>query len=461
MHTSSNSLNRAWLEQFWRLAWPISLQAVLLSLLSLVDVLMVATIGDAEVAAVGYAGRAFFVAIIILNGFSTACATLSAQHWGSKNWPAIGRTVALSFYAGLLFTAIALGLMLLSPTTIMQWGSSDAQLIAIGADYIQVTALMLLFTLPVTLVESALRASGNTKLPLYISMFAVVTNIALNQILIFGLGPIPAMGVVGAGIATVVARALQLLILSVILKLQDHPLLKVSFIGFWQLHKTEWLNYAKLAVPLVINFGIWSIGVFVYATLYGQLGTNALAAMSLISPIEGIAISCFIGFSAACSIMIGNKLGVNQFTQAWKDARASLIVSPIAAMGIGVLVWLLSYPLLNLFGALESDTLNLARQLILILATTTWIRIFNMVLINGILRSGGDNGFCLMSDTFCQWGVGLMATSIAILVFDVSLLTAYCIALSEEVCKALLCFWRMNQKKWLRNLTTGSFAETN
>lgn len=461
MHASPISLNRSWLEQFWRLAWPISLQAVLLSLLGLVDVLMVATLGDAEVAAVGYAGRAFFVAIVILNGFSTACAILSAQHWGTKNWTAIGRTVALSFYAGLIFTLATLAFMVFSPSTIMQWGSNDAHLIAIGSDYIRATALMVLFTLPVIVIESALRASGNTKLPLYISVFAVVANIVLNQVLIFGFGPIPAMGIVGAGVATVIARLLQFVVLWASLWWQSHPLLKVCLIGFWQFKQAELSKYAKLAVPLVINFSIWSSGVFVFATLYGQLGTNALAAMSLISPIEGIAISCFMGFSAACSIMVGNKLGANQFNQAWVDARLALLVSPIAAIGIGVAIWLLSYPLLNLFGALESETLQLAQQLVLILAASTWLRIFNMVLINGILRSGGDNGFCLMSDTFCQWGVGLMLTSIAIFVFDVSLITAFCIALSEEVFKAMLCFWRMNQKKWLRNLTTEPLAETN
>jgi Na+-driven multidrug efflux pump len=114
-----------------------------------------------------------------------------------------------------------------------------------------------------------------------------------------------------------------------------------------------------------------------------------------------------------------------------------------------------------LFGALEAETLTLAKTMVLILAASTWLRIFNMVLINGILRSGGDNSFCLMSDTFSQWGVGLMLTTIAIMVFDVSLITAYCIALSEEVFKAMLCFWRMHQKKWLRNLTTEPMVETN
>jgi putative MATE family efflux protein len=461
MHTVPTSLNRPWLEQFWRLAWPISLQAVLLSLLALVDVLMVATLGDAEVAAVGYAGRAFFVAIIILNGFSTACAILSAQHWGNKNWQAIGRTVALSFYTGLVFTLITLAFMYSQAEVIMHWGSSDPLLISLGSDYIHATALMILFTLPVIVLESALRASGNTKLPLYISIFAVIANVALNQLLIFGFGPIPAMGIVGAGVATVIARALQISVLWLSLWWQSHPLVKACLVGFWQFKRAELVKYSKLAAPLIINFAIWSSGVFMFATLYGQLGTNALAAMSLISPIEGIAISCFIGFSSACSIMVGNKLGANNFCQAWIDARLSLLVSPIAALGIGVAIWLLSYPLLNLFGALEAETLTLAKTMVLILAASTWLRIFNMVLINGILRSGGDNSFCLMSDTFSQWGVGLMLTTIAIMVFDVSLITAYCIALSEEVFKAMLCFWRMHQKKWLRNLTTEPMVETN
>ncbi|RKF14469.1 MATE family efflux transporter [Alginatibacterium sediminis] len=453
MPTTINQSKSRWLGHFWSLAWPISLQSVLLSLLGLVDVMMVANLGEAEVAAVGYAGRSMFVAILVLAGFATAASILCAQHWGRKDWSAIGRTLGLSLALGTIANVILLSLFFTSADNIMSLASTDAQLQALGIDYIYHTAPMLLFVLPIILLEAGLRASGETRLPLYVSVIAVIANIGLNQVLIFGVdGLIEPMGIVGAGVATVIARALQLLIFVVWLAKRRHPLLKASAIGLLEMRLSEAKQLIKLATPLVVNFTVWSIGVFAFATLYGRLGTQALAAISLISPLEGMAISCFMGFSSACSILIGNKLGASEFALAWRDAKRTLLVSPIAAIVLGFAIWSLSKPLMSLFGNFEPETLELANQLVVIMAATVWLRTLNMVLINGVLRSGGDNNFCLMSDVICQWGVGLLLTSVAILVFEVSLVTAFCIALSEEVVKCGLCYWRMHQKKWLRNL---------
>jgi len=439
---------------FWQLAWPVSLQSILLSSMGFVDVLMVGQLGDTGVAAVGFAGKAHFVAIILLAGMATACSILASQYWGLRRLDAIRRVILMTCITGMVLVVPVILWLMLAGERIMRLGSDDLQVIALGAEYLLIASPMLLASLILMAFESGLRATGDTRAPLWISAFGVMLNVLFNYALVPGNWGLPALGVAGAAWATLAARTLELVVAVAYLHLRRHPVRLGGGLPLAEMSLPHWLNYWRLALPLVLNFAIWSLGVFIYAALYGGIGRDALAAIAVISPIEGMLIACFIGFSTACSIMVGNNLGAERFCQAWQLGVRFVWFSPMMALLFGAAVLLCQDGLLGWFDELTAATQDSARNLLFILSMLLWMKVLNLVVIQGILRSGGDHKFCLYLDTLTMWGLGIPLTLVAAYYWHWPIERVYLMSFVEEGTKLVLCLLRFRQRKWLQSLVS-------
>jgi len=436
-----------------KLAWPISLQSMLVTILGMTDIMMVADLGDSAVASVGIANRIQFVILIILTGLASGVGILSAQYFGAGKINRIRKVIVMTVIIAAVSLLPIVVLNFYLADNVINLVTDDSEVIRLGSEYLWITMPSLLFVAVIIIFENALRGMGQVKFPMVLSTIAIVINIMLNYWLIFGGLGVEALGVLGAAWATIIARCLHAVLLVVFLAKVKHVVFPSGIRWSMLSKRQEWSSLIALVWPMMISFGVWSLGTFVYQLIFGRMGTTELAVMSLLAPVEGLLISFFFGFSSVCSILVGQRLGRDDFNEAWLMAKNYVICAPIVTLVMAFMLIQLEVYIFKPFSALSANTLVVAHDVFILLALGTCIKVFNMTLSMGVLRAGGDNKSCMVIDFTGMWVISIPLTFLAAFYFSLPLFWVACVAYSEEICKAFMFVIRMRKRFWLRNLT--------
>ncbi len=446
-------LNKQLIKNTIKLGWPISLQNILVTLLSMIDVIMVSHLGETAVAAVGLGNRVIFVFMVIILGLGWGVGILSAQYFGARQTYKIRRSILIGCCYGILALIPIVLLSFHYSGEIIGLGSSDTEVIALGQSYLWIVTPSLFFVAIIMVFENSLRSMNLVKLPLWFSTISIILNIILNYWLINGGLGIPALGVEGAAWATTISRVFQAAILlyaihhlklAISIKKRDFKLLS---------RRKDWSKMIRLVLPMMFGFGLWSVGAFCYQLIFGRMGTQELAVISMLLPIEGMFLSLFFGIASACSINVGQHLGANKMEEAWQTAKLFSWLSPLIACLFGLIVMLSSKLLLTPYSDLNPNTLELAQQILVTMSLLAWLKVTNMTLALGVLRAGGDNKYLLMADITGMWVISLPLTWLCAFHWELSLIFVVIAAYSEEVTKGLFFVFRVKSKRWMRNLT--------
>lgn len=433
-----------------KLAFPVAIQCALVAILALADVLMVSDLGNQATAAVGIASKWIFIASILIAGMASANGILVAQYWG-KHDRVSAKTIS--------FKVTRNGITLLIPITllitvfsglIMTLQTSDGQVIELGSRYLWYSLPVLVLTHIIMISESALRSSGDTVTPLCLSTVTIVINIGLNYWLINGGLNVPAMGVAGAALATTISRLLQVVLMYYFLYWRQHWLLSTATLS--QSDKL-WSSYKHIAIPSTLSGLTWAAGVMAYQMIFGHMGTTELAVFSLIGPFESLCYALFFGLSVACSVLLGHSLGRDEFDHACTITGFFIRVVTWLGLLTGFILLLTRDSVLHGLNLATEELYPFASPALIILCGAIVFRMLNTVIINGILRSGGDNLFCLRMDFFCSWLVGVPLTAYVAFVLQWDFQYVYLMMLSEDIVKFCLCFHRYLTRRWLNNLT--------
>lgn len=436
------------------LALPVAAQMLLQSLLGMADVAMVGSLGATAVAAVGLAAKIHFLLLVMMIGLATGCSVLVAQYSGAQDNSGVRRTLGITLLVGSVVTIPVILLFAVNPEWWVSRITPDPEVAALTARYLQITAVALWFIQLITIYEASLRALGNTTLPLLAGACSVILNIVLNYVLIFGHLGFPALGVAGAAWGTLIARGIQLglVIAWVYLRRHEFALSRKQLLGYSR-DRSHLVRFVAFSLPLIANHAIWAVGNTAYHVLAGYAGTDALAVMGVMAPIESAFFALFIGVANACTVMTGRALGANQHEQAWRLHRVfdRLTIALVALLS--VTLWWAHPWLLRLFGDLEGDTAALLGQAFLIFCALVWLKVLNMLRIIGILRAGGDNRFCLITDTVVMWLFGVPIFAFAVLVAGLPFQLLYALLFLEDALKFTPVLLRIGKRRWLRNLT--------
>jgi putative MATE family efflux protein len=297
--------------------------------------------------------------------------------------------------------------------------------------------------------NQVLRARGDARTPMLISLAALATNSALNYLLIFGWLGMPRWGLAGAGIATLLARGMGVALVGWRLLSRGHPL-RVHLRDLRRFQTSRVGSLVRLAIPMALGQGAWLLGILGYTRVYAALGTRALAAASIIGQLEGICIVLSFGFGMACLTLVGQELGRKNRDGACRVAaecrRLALLVSVVtgAALALGALAVGSLYP------HLEAGTQDLAVLGLWISALMQPIKVSNMVLAIGVLRGGGDVRFVMMSEGImlvgiaCAWALGVP--------IGWGLVGVLAGKACEELLKQGLFSWRYRSKRWIHEV---------
>ncbi|ENY73567.1 MATE efflux family protein [Aeromonas diversa CDC 2478-85] len=439
------------MRRLWQLALPVSLQSMMFSLLGLIDIMMVSELGTTEVAAVGLGNRVFFFNLLVIAGLCGGVSVLAAQYFGRGELAGVRRSLALALLGSLLVTTPFALLYLLAPESVIAQATTDATLTPLAVEYLLITGGSVLCTAIVVPLESAMRAVGQAAAPTRIGLVAILANVVLNYLLIFGHGGFEAMGVAGSAWGTTLSRILQTLLLLAYVSRYQRRLLPAAADWRQALTRKEGVRFGLIALPLLLHDGIWAFGMMLYGFLYARLGVDELAIMTTLGALEGILISLFFGLAVACATLLGHRLGAEEYESAWMESRLLLLLAPVGAMLTGALVWALQAPLLSAVGNLPAGLDTMASQVLAIVCLGMLVKVFNMVGIVGVLRSGGDVNYTILIDIVGMWCIGLPLAAMAVWL-GWALPVVVALVLLEEVSKSLLVWHRIGRRRWLRNL---------
>ncbi len=435
------------------LALPVALQTLLQSMLGMADVLMVGVLGDTAIAAVGLATKIHFLLYVSMVGLSASAAVLVAQYYGANKTEEYQKVIAKALILGSWVMLPLSFLCLLTADVWMSWITADPEVSVIAAQYMKITAPILIITQIISIYESGLRSLGNTTFPLIAATIAVAINVCLNYLLIFGALGFPELGVSGAAWGTLISRSIQFTIMVVWIYRTRHHF-AISLAKFKQVFDWPQLHvFVVFALPVIGNHMLWAIGNTVYHVLTGFTGTDALAVMGVMVPIELCFLSVFLGLANASSIMIGQSLGADRLDYAWDLFHFFERLAIGLGLGMSLLLWLSIDYVVAMYANLDSSTQQLLSGVLTIFCVGIGLKILNLLRLAGILRAGGDNRFCLMLDVSVMWGIGLPIFALAVSFGNFSFLWIYSLMFLEEAIKFIPARMRIISKKWLVNLT--------
>ncbi|OAA23791.1 MATE family efflux transporter [Kosmotoga sp. DU53] len=433
------------------IALPITIQNLISMSLNLVDNLMIGQLGSAAIAAVGLVNQMNFVLILFLFGASSGTGVFISQYWGNRDLKNIGKTISTRFedYLRGLDSYFSC-LLFFFPQQIISFFSRDITVVTAGVAYSKIISFTT-FLIPFTFVMAmALRTIEKPKIPMYISFVVLAFNTVGNYLLIFGVGPFPEMGVKGAAIATLLSRLIEFFLYLYVL-LKPVTALTISRHEFLDFDTVFFRKLMVVALPVIVNELLWSVGMTTYSFIMARIGTEALTVKNIVSTLESFGFIIFGGMSAATVVMVGSELGKKNYEKAFKNAIKLLNLMVVIGVITGIGIILLSRFLIRMYNV-EEVIKSTVVMVMIIVGLAQPVKMFNGLNIVGVLRSGGDTKTAMFLELFSLWGIGIPLVALSGIVLKWPLPFVFLMMLPEELFKASLGMLRVHSRKWLRNV---------
>ena len=430
-----------------RIALPVAMQGMLNTVVNLVDTMMIGALGATAIAAVGLANKVFFVFTLLVFGIVSGSGVLAAQYWGNgdiKNIKkVVGLALSLAFAASIAFLVPAVA----CPEAVMRIFTASEDAIQVGAGYLTIVALSYPATAVSNTFVAMLRATGRVKAPVVISSCTIFINIFFNYTFIYGNFGAPAMGAAGAALATLIARLVEALSIILVVYLGKAPV-AAKFKEMFGYSREFLAQFFSTTTPVIANEFIWGLGTTLYSLAYGRMGNDAVAAITIATTIQDIVTVLFQGLSAATAVIMGNEMGAGKLKRAERYAKNFLILQFIVTILGAVFCVAIRWQIIGVYNITPEIAESVSRCII-VFALFMPFKMFNYVMVVGILRSGGDTKMCLLLDCSGVWLIGVPMAFLGGLFFKFPIDIVYAMVMLEEVYKAIFGYWRYRQKKCL------------
>lgn len=443
---TNNDFNK----QIIQLSIPIIIQNLLSAAVNSCDVIMLNYVGQSSISAVSLAANYSTILYMVYYGLGTGATLLCAQYFGRKDFKAIQIVEGIALRFALAISMIVSLVAFTMPQMMMKLFTNDPELIRIGASYLRVMGITYLCWGIVEIYLSVLRSMQRVTISMAMNMLAFVLNIILNASFIFGLFGFPKLGATGVAIATAISRFTELCGCMIISAFSKD--VKLKFRYMFVRNKVLQGDFFKLSLPALLNDISWSVGFSMYSVILGHLGSDAVAANSLVSVVRNIgSVFCF-GIASGGTIILGNIMGQGNLEKSKKMASQMLKLTAIAGALGGVIVLILT-PFVLEFASLEATAKHYLKYMLLI--NTYYIEgsAVNTALIAGVFRSGGDTRFGLICDTIDMWLYAVPLGFFAAFVLKLPVLWVYFLLCTDEFVKWPWVLHHYHKGEWAKNIT--------
>jgi putative MATE family efflux protein len=416
-----------------------------------VDVLMITRLGVNELAAVGAANRVYSVFGMLCFGLISGFSVYIAQYWGVRDIKNIRRVYGLALTSMLGVAVLFMLLAVCAGRSILHLFVKDAAVIELGCQYLNIALFSFPFIAYSFCTAFSSRSLRRLRASTLINALALGINTLLNYGLIFGNLGLPRLGVQGAAIATVIARALEfIMMLLFVYGSREHPLAgrRRELFSFGGAFARKIL---ATTLPVLGNEGFYTLGITCFNVAVSYLGTESVGVMQLSMVINDFFLAVFFGLGNAVAVITGNELGRGQTDRAYANGTAALRLALLLSVLIGGLILAASGPLVNVC-RLDPYTSAMFSQVLAVRAFFTPPRMLVYVLVVGLLRAGGDTRFCMFVDAGSVWLIGVPLSFLGALALQWQLPAVLGLLFAGDLVSLALCLRRFRSQRWINTL---------
>ena len=450
MQTSYSAGNASFSRNLLRLAVPIVLQNLVTTAVSSADVIMLGFVSQDALAAGSLASQIMFILNLVYSGISSGVIMLAAQYWGKQDTLTIERIMGIGMRISILISTVFFILAFFFPALLMRIFTNDMQLVSTGIPYLKIVSFSYLFMSISQVYLCTMRTIERVIFATAANASALLLNILLNAVFIFGLLGAPKMGIAGVALATTIARGIEFVICML-------DALKFKTIRFrpstiFERHKLLFVDFMKYSLPAFGNEVSWGLAFSMYSVIMGHLGSDIVAANAVVVVARNLGtVSCF-GIANAGAILLGKSIGAGRMETVKADASKFCKITFISGMIGGIFIFLLR-PLFMNMADLTATAQGYLNIMLFINMYYVLGQAMNTAVICGVFRSGGDSKWGFICDTIDMWGYAVPMGFFTAFVLKLPPMWVYFIICTDEFVKIPFVYKHYKSYKWLKNIT--------
>ena len=448
---------KSFYKTFAILTLSLALQNLLTYSVNMADNIMLGRFSQDALSGASLCNQLQFFLQMLVQGVGEGVVVLGARYWGKKDLKHIPHIIGAGLRFGVAIAVLMFLAALFFPEQIIRLMSNDEAIVEQGVQYLQIICFTYVLFALTNMLTASLRTIGIVKIGYMISASTLCINICLNYVLIYGHFGAPALGVRGAAIATLVSRAVELLIVIWYLKFREHTLnlnwRKLLFID------TSYIkDYIHVSLPVLITQALWGFSSIVQTAVLGNMDNSAMVVPANSISVLVFQILSVVGYGAAsaAAILTGRTLGEGKKERIDQTAFTFQVLFCIIGVFTGLIIFFSRGPVMMIYDTLTPEAAELTQQFITVLAITSVGTCYQMAADSGILRAGRDTRFAMWNNMVFTWLICLPCAILSAFVFHFPPVVVFFCLKMDQLGKCPVIFLRVRSKKWIKQITRQS-----
>ncbi|MDD3243848.1 MAG: MATE family efflux transporter [Eubacteriales bacterium] len=428
------------------LAWPALVEQVLVSLVSMVDMMMVGKLGSYAIASVGLCTQPRFVLLSCFIALNVGTTALVARMKGAGDQEGANRVLRQSMMLTLVLSAVLSVVGAVFAPQLIQFMGAEADTLGPAVEYLRIQMYGFVFTAMGLCIAAALRGVGNTRMAMYMNVTANVVNVILNYCLIYGNLGFPKMGVPGASLATVIGTVVSYaMALAIVFRRKQY--LAVHRHDSWKPHLETIRRIVKIGIPAMIEQLAMRVGLLIYTRTVSGLGTTVFATHQIALNILSLSFTTGMAFSTSATSLVGQSLGRKRKDMALLYASQVQRLGAMVALALAAVFLFLGGPLVSLYSD-EAAVIAMGAQVLRIVALLQPFQCSTFIL-SGALRGAGDSRWPAISVFVGVLGIRPALSALMVTVLQCGLIGAWVALVVDQLVRLVIVYLRFRGRKWL------------
>ena len=424
--------DKSFYKTFFNLTIIIALQNIVIYSVNLADNIMLGGYKQVSLSAVALANQIQFLLQMLILGIGGAMMILISQYWGKQEIDNIKKIANIGIKTSIVLT-------------------NESEIIAESVSYLKIICFSYIFFALTNSILAALRSVETVKIGFIVSICALIINVFLNYVLIYGNLGAPELGCRGAAIATLSARVSEFIITIIYCKFFDKKI-KLTLSDFKKLDYNLFKHYIKIGIPAIASDFFWGLAMGIQTAILGHMGAESIAANSIsITIFQIITVLCYAAGNST-SVIIGKNIGKGNLDSLKEYVKTLQILYLIIGFITSLTLFISNKYILSFYNISESTKI-LASKFSVVLSISVLGTAYEYPTLVGIVRGGGSPKFALISDIVFMWFFSLPAALLAAFVFNLSPVVVFAIIKSDQMLKSIVAYFKVNKGNWIRQLT--------
>ena len=443
--------NQSFYKSYFSMTLVIALQNLVVYSVSLADNVMLGGYSELALSGVALCNQIQYFLQMTVMGIGAAMVVLASQFWGKKDTQSVQKIIAVGFWVAVAVSMLLWCAAFFFPHGCLGLLTDDQEVIGEGVKYLKIICFTYVFFGMTNTLLAGLRSVETVRIGFLVSGSTLVINVCLNYLLIYGNFGAPRLGSQGAAIATLTSRIVEFGIICFYLKAVDRKI-RFQFRSLFRLGREILKKFLRVGSPVIGGDAMWGIAQGAQTAIIGRLGASAIAANSISTTVIQVLTVIIHGSANATGVMTGKWIGAGKIEELKRYAKRLQLVFLALGLVTGVTLYLVKDFILG-FYAITPETKTMAVHFIIILCITTVGTGYQLNVLTGFVRGGGDTTFVLINDSIFMWLIVLPASALAAFVFHASPEVVFLCLKSDQILKCFVALVKVNRWKWIRVLT--------